>query len=90
MPADDADDCDADPDERMRAPRRGRAVGERGEVGDDVVDAGALARPVDTDEVEDVAAHPDDGHGEGVDGDLERQHDGAFGFEPHDRRRTPG
>ena len=39
--------------------------------------ARAPAGPLDADEVEDVTAHADDGHGEGVDGDLERQHDGA-------------
>ncbi len=90
VPTHDADDRHPDPDQRMGAPRHGRAVGERGEVSDDVVDAGALARPVDADELEDLSAHPDHGHGEGVDGDLERQDDGAFGLEPHDRRRAAG
>ncbi len=47
-------------------------------------------RPVDPHEVEDLTADPDDGHGEGVDGDLESQHDGPPGNEAHEWRRTTG
>ena len=77
-PPDDADDGDADADERSSSGRRARgaAAASSARSADDVVDADACrVRPVDPDELEDVAAEPDHRGGQRVDGDLEGEHD---------------
>ena len=43
------------------------------------------ARPLDADEVDDVTTHADDGHGQRVDGDLQRQDHGALRVEADER-----
>ena len=57
---------------------RAKPARERGKVGDRLRRCDACARTVDARRAQDLAAKADDGRGEVVDSDLEREHDGAI------------
>ena len=63
----------------------GEVADEGREVRDDVVDRELDTRPLDPDPLEGLAAEPDDGDRDRVDEDLEAQHGGAVGVQPHER-----
>ena len=53
-------------------------------------DRGVAARPVGPDVLQDFAAEPDQGHGERIHGDVEREDDGSVWVRRHHRRRPAG
>jgi hypothetical protein len=79
------------PRRRRRAPPAARIPEQPsrqlGDLGDRLVDRRGPAGPFDADDLEDVAAQPDDGCRQRVDVDLDGQHDQGLGVRPDDRRR---
>ncbi len=90
-PPDETDDRDPDPDQRIdrRSPGAHQA-GQLGQVGGDLVDRRVAPRPVDADQLEDLAAEPDEGDRQRVDGDLEGEDGGILRVGADQRRRPAG